>query len=109
MKNVTWVLAAALALAPGCKKKGDDCAKAIDHSMELSKADMQKMPGMNDAMLGKMRDIGVEHCRADRWPDDAVKCMLDAKTEQDAQACYGRLSKDQQQKMNQAAGSAAAP
>ena len=104
MNKISFVLAAALALAAGgCKKKGDDCARAIDHSMELAKADMQKMPGMDDKTMARMHDLGVERCRADQWPAEAIRCMQDAKTEADAQACYGKLSAEQQQKMNQAA------
>jgi len=99
MKKILFVL---LALAAGCKKKGGDCTAAIDHSMELSKADMSKMPGMDDKMMGKLKDVAVSHCKDDKWPAEALKCMTDAKTESDAQACYGKLSQDQQQKMNQA-------
>jgi len=99
MKKILFVL---LALAAGCKKKGGDCTAAIDHSMELSKADMSKMPGMDDKMMAKLKDVAVSHCKDDKWPAEALKCMTDAKTESDAQACYGKLSQDQQQKMNQA-------
>ena len=104
MKNISLVFVAALSLAVvGCKKKGGDCEKAIDHSMELSKADMQKTPGMD---MQKMRDIAVQHCKADKWPDEALKCMTDAKTETDAQACYGKLTHEQQESMNKAAAEA---
>jgi len=101
MKKILFVLLA-LAAAAGCKKKGGDCTAAIDHSMELSKADMSKMPGMDDKMMAKLKDVAVSHCKDDKWPAEALKCMTDAKTESDAQACYGKLSQDQQQKMNQA-------
>src|SRR6185312_1673114 len=94
---------AALSLAAvGCKKGGADCGKAVDHSMELSKAEMQKMPGMDDATLQKLKDIGVQHCKEDKWPDDVVSCMTAAKTEADSQACYGKLTPEQQKKMNHA-------
>lgn len=102
-------VAAALLAAAGCKKKGGDCAQAIDHSMALSKADMSKMPGMDDKALQKMRDIGVQRCREDGWPKEAIDCMNAAKTEADARACYGKLSADQQKKMNQAAMDAMKP
>ncbi|HET9989875.1 MAG TPA: hypothetical protein VFQ65_15190 [Kofleriaceae bacterium] len=102
MKNLSIMFAMALSLAAfGCKK-GGDCAAAIDHSMDLSKADMAKMPGA-DKMMGKMRDLGVQHCKDDKWSDEAVKCMNDAKTQADAQACYGKLSAEQREKMNKAA------
>ena len=104
MKTVSLVFVTALALAAvGCKKTGADCAKAIDTSMELSKADMQKMPGVDDKMLQKMKDIGLQHCKNDKWSDEIRACMSDAKTEAESRACYGKLSHEQQEKMNNAA------
>jgi hypothetical protein len=109
MKNLSVVFVMAMSLAAfGCKKKGADCAAAIDHSMDLSKADMEKMPGGKE-MMGKMRDIGVQHCKEDKWSDEAVKCMNDAKAEADAQTCYGKLTADQRDKMNKAAMAAMQP
>lgn len=103
MKKISFVFVAALAFgAFGCKKGGGDCGKAIDNSMALSKADMQKMPGVDDKMLAKMKDIGLQHCKDDKWSDEAVKCMSDAKAEADARTCYDKLSHDQQEKMNHA-------
>ena len=64
---------------------------------------MEKAPGMDAAMMQKMADLGVQHCKDDKWSADAIKCMNDAKTMTDAQGCYGKLSPDQQKKMNQAA------
>jgi len=102
MSKLSFVLVALLAAA-GCKKGGgDDCATAVNHSMELSK-DMMKKMGNDDAMLGKMRDLGVQHCKDDKWPAEATKCMIDAKDVSEAQGCYGKLSADQQEKMNKAA------
>jgi hypothetical protein len=110
MKKISFVFAAALAFAAtGCKKKGADCGQAIANSMELSKADMAKMPGVDDKMMAKMRDLGVEHCTADKWSDDAIKCMSDAKTMADAQGCYGKLSAEQRDKMNKAAAAMMTP
>lgn len=113
MKKMALVLFAALTLATvGCKKKGTgggaDCAQAINHSMELSKAEMQKM-GTDDATMKKMVDVGIQRCTEDKWPDAALKCMVDAKTMSDAQACYGKLSQEQQEKMNKAAMELATP
>jgi hypothetical protein len=95
----TLALVAALSLA-GCKKNGPDCAKAIDKSMELSKAEMQ---GVDGKMIQKMKDVGVQHCRDDNWPAEVLDCMSDATTMTASQACYGMLSPEQQQKMNRAA------
>jgi hypothetical protein len=103
MKTITIAFAAALSIAAlGCKKSGADCDKAIDHSMEMSKADMQKMPGMDDKIMHKLKDIGVQHCKDDKWSAEITKCMVDAKTETDGQACYSKLSPEQQKKMNDA-------
>jgi hypothetical protein len=109
MKTVSLVFVSAALFGAAACKKGDDCAKAIDHSMELSKATMSKMPGMHDKMMEKMKDIGIERCKQDNWPDEALKCMSDAKTEGDAQGCYGKLSHEQQEKMNKAAMEMAKP
>src|SRR5262249_3630815 len=63
MKTMMFVLVLALV---GCAKKSPDCGKAIDHSMELSK-DMMKKMGVDDAMMQKMKDVGVQHCKDDKW------------------------------------------
>lgn len=106
---------AALSVAAfGCKKKNGDCTKAIANSMEVAKA---SMVGVDKTMLAKMQDLAIKSCQDDKWPDEAIACMTDAKTETTAQACYGKLSAEQQAKMNkaamdlasQAAGSASAP
>jgi hypothetical protein len=104
MTKLSFILVGLLAVA-GCKKKagGADCDAAINHSMELSKAEMSKMPGVDEAMMGKMKDVGIQHCKDDKWSAEATKCMIDAKTMGDAQACYGKLTQDQRDKMNKAA------
>ena len=103
MKKTSFMFVAALAIAAvGCKKSGPDCTKAIDNSMAVSKADMEKM-GVDAKTLQKMTELGLQHCKDDKWPDDAIKCMAEAKAEADARGCYGKLSHEQQEKMNQAA------
>jgi hypothetical protein len=106
MTKLSFILVGVLAVGgAGCKKKagGADCDQAINHSMELSKAEMSKMPGVDEAMMGKMKDVGIQHCKDDKWSAEATKCMIDAKTMGDAQACYGKLTQDQRDKMNKAA------
>jgi hypothetical protein len=104
MNKITFVLAAALSVAAfGCKKKsGADCGKAITNSMAVSKADMSKMPGVDDKMMAKMTEIGMQRCKEDKWADDVVRCMSDAKTQVDAQACYGKMTAEQRAKMEKA-------
>lgn len=110
MNKLSLVFIAGLSIAAfGCKKKGGaDCDRAINHSMDLSKADMQKM-GVDTKILQRMKDLGVQHCKDDKWPDDAVKCMSEAKTETEAQRCYDKLSKAQQDKMYAAAAALSPP
>ena len=70
--------------------------------MEISKAEMTKMPGVDDAMLAKMHDLAVKHCTDDKWPDDVIKCMVGAKAQAEAQGCYSKLTPEQQDAMNKA-------
>src|SRR4051812_42987633 len=104
MTKISFLFVAALSLAAfGCKKKGGgDCDKAIAKSMEVSKADMQKM-GVDDKMMAKMSDLAVKHCKDDKWSDEALACMTNAKSETEAQGCYDKLTPDQREKMNKAA------
>jgi hypothetical protein len=104
MHKIPLVFVAALSLATfGCKKKGGgDCDKAIAKSMDVSKADMQKM-GVDDKMMAKMSELGIKHCKDDKWSDDAIACMTNAKSETEAQGCYDKLTADQRDKMNKAA------
>lgn len=128
MKRISILLALTAALTVvGCKKKkaedtagsgsapavvatsGATCAEAINHSMELSKDDMAKMPGFDAKMIDKMRELGTKRCDEDKWSGDALKCMVDAKTMADSQGCYGKLTPEQQEKMNKAAMELATP
>ncbi len=110
MTKLSIMIVSALALAAfGCKKKGGDCAAAINHSMELSKEAMSKMPGNDDKLMKQMAEIGIQHCNDDKWPAEAITCMTDAKAMADAQACYGKLSADQRDKMQRAAMAAMTP
>jgi hypothetical protein len=112
--SIACFVALSLAAAAGCKKGGGECDKAIAHSLEVSKATMPS----DEKVLTKLRDLGAQHCKDDKWGGEAIQCMIDAKTETDAQACYAKLSSEQQGKLNKAAmemmtppsgGSAAAP
>ncbi|HUS27296.1 MAG TPA: hypothetical protein VMZ53_02275 [Kofleriaceae bacterium] len=105
MKKLSLVLLAVLSLAAiGCKSKAGagDCGAAVNHSMDLSKADMKKM-GTDDKTMAKMVEVGVTRCKEDKWSADAIKCMTNAATMSDAQGCYSKLTADQQKKMNEAA------
>ncbi|HEV7554149.1 MAG TPA: hypothetical protein VGO00_01775 [Kofleriaceae bacterium] len=102
MKKMSIMFVAALALAAGgCSKKGGaDCSKAIANGMEVGKA---TLPTSDEKMMTKLREVGVKRCHEDKWSDDVIKCMIDAKTEAEGQSCYGKLTPEQQSKMNNAA------
>jgi hypothetical protein len=126
MKKILFV-AALTFVAVGCKKKNDKgegagsasaapvaaagatCTQAIDNSMALSKDDMAKMPGFTPELADKMKALGISRCESDKWSPEAIKCMADAKAMPDSQACYDKLTQDQQDKMNKAAGELLTP
>jgi hypothetical protein len=103
MKLSPLFVAALSIAAAGCKKKAaaPDCAAAIAHSMDLSKDTMAKQ-GLDSAAMQKLVDIGITRCKEDKWSAEAVSCMNKALTINDAQACYGKLTKEQQDAMGKA-------
>jgi hypothetical protein len=107
MTKTSIVFAAALSLAAfGCKKKGGDCTAAIANSMEVAKA---SMAGVDKTMVAKMHDLAIKSCQDDKWSDEVISCMTDAKSEPAAKGCYSKLTADQQAKMNKAAMDLASP
>lgn len=103
MKLSPLFVAALSIAAAGCKKKAaaPDCAAAIAHSMDLSKDTMAKQ-GLDAATMQKLTEIGITRCKEDKWSAEAVSCMNKALTINDAQACYGKLTKEQQDAMGKA-------
>ena len=110
--KTSLLFAAVIAVAAvGCKKKDSaatstgsvDCKAAIDKSMALSKTEMEKQPGGDPAMLQQLADLGMKKCTEDKWSPDAIKCMVDATRMAESQACYNKLTKEQQESMNKAA------
>ena len=100
--DTTMVGSAAAGSATAVASGGGDCTKAIANSMAVSKAKL----GVDDTTAQKMTDLAVKHCTDDKWGPDATKCMTDAKTITEAQACYGKLTPDQMKTMNMAAQAA---
>ncbi|HEY0253020.1 MAG TPA: hypothetical protein VGC41_15900 [Kofleriaceae bacterium] len=109
MQKISNVLAAALSLASfSCAKKSaetqtsdkshpvPECGRAIDNGAELQKA---HMAGVDDKMKGKMKDVALSHCKDDKWSDDVLQCMTEAKSDTDFKACQGRLTADQKDSM----------
>ena len=97
LKNISIVFVAAVSLAAsGCSKKAADCGKAVDKGAELQKA---HMAGMDEALKGKMKDVALSHCKDDKWPDDVLQCMTEAKADTDFKACQSKLTPEQKDSM----------
>jgi hypothetical protein len=109
MKKISIVFVATLSLAAfsGCKKKGD-CASTIkssvDRMMAQDKAKEKDMPAdmkkkmdeMANEMASKMEAAMTKACVDDKWSADALKCINDAKTEDDFDKCESKLTPEQQ-------------
>ncbi len=97
MKNISILLVAAGSLAAfGCTKKGADCGKAVDKGMEVQKAHLSSM---DDTMKGKMKDVALSHCKDDKWSDDVLQCMSEAKADTDFKICQAKLTPEQEGRM----------
>jgi hypothetical protein len=110
MKKFSIVLASVLALSAlgGCKKKGGDCAATINGMMDRMSADAMKddkakmtpeMKKMADEMMKKMSEPMIKACSDDKWSAEALKCMDDAKAEDDGKKCEKMLTPEQSKHM----------
>ena len=97
IKKISIVFVAAVSLAAfGCTKKGANCGNAVDEGMEVQKAHLS---GMDDAMKGKMKDVALSHCKDDKWSDDVLQCMSEAKADTDFKICQAKLTPEQEGSM----------
>lgn len=89
-------------LLVGCGgKKGADCEKAVNNLIDVTKPDLLKsMPGVDDATVAKMKNMGVARCKEDKWSDDAVKCLAQASASGDVQTCQSKMPSDLVQKFS---------
>ncbi len=101
MKKILIVIVAAHSLAAfGCTNKRADCGKAVDNGTEVQKADLPT--GIDDKKKGKMKDLAMSHCKDDKWADDVLQCMSEAKTGTDFKSCQSRLTPEQKGSMQNA-------
>ena len=116
----TFVLAAALSLtAFGCKKKGGaDCDSAVSNAIDRSMAEEMKAGGdmppemkkqaeeMMKAVVPKIKSAMIKSCKDDKWSDEVLKCMNDAKTKADFDGCENKLTPQQKSNAEKAAAEA---
>jgi hypothetical protein len=87
--------------APATGVAALECGAAIDHALNLEKDAMKKeMPAMSDADFTKLRDAAVQLCKDDKWPDVALHCFADGKTEAEVDKCDEKLPPDLKEKFN---------
>ena len=103
MKKMMIVAALLAASAAGCKKKGD-CKTTIqgvvDRMMKQEGGDKMKdmppeMKKQMDAMMSKMVDVMTKRCVDDKWSADVLKCLNDAKSEDELKKCDDKLTPEQ--------------
>ena len=107
----TLLVAAALALS-GCGKKGSeakgDCATSVANAVSLSAEEFKKQ-GVTDATVAKIRDASVTRCKEDKWTNEILKCLADAKKADDVAKCQQMMSNEQSDNMAKAIAGAMPP
>ena len=100
----TWLVVAALALS-GCGKKGSeakgDCAASVSNAVSLSAEEFKKN-GVTDDTVAKIRESSITRCKEDKWTNEILKCLADAKKADDVSKCQQMMSKEQSDNMAKA-------
>lgn len=95
------LLAAVLALS-GCGKQASeakgDCAASVANAVNLSSEEFKKN-GVTDATQAKIREASVVRCNEDKWSNEVLKCLADAKKADDVSKCQNMMSKEQSDNM----------
>ncbi|HEX4456469.1 MAG TPA: hypothetical protein VIA18_00785 [Polyangia bacterium] len=101
-KRISLALVVGLSVAvSGCAKKGvgADCGKAVANGVEVQKA---HLAAMDEATKDKMKDVALSRCQDDKWSEDVLQCMSEAKADTDFKTCQGKLTPEQHRSMQQA-------
>lgn len=89
----------------GCGKKGDeakgDCTTAVTNAVALSSEEFKKN-GVTDATQTKIRESSITRCKEDKWTNEVLKCLADAKKADDVAKCQNMMSKEQSDNMAKA-------
>jgi hypothetical protein len=98
------LLVAVLGLS-ACGKKGDepkgDCTASVTNAVNLS-AEEYKKSGVTEATVAKIRESSVVRCNEDKWTNEVLKCLADAKQADDVAKCQQMMSKEQNDNMAKA-------
>ncbi|MDQ3338453.1 MAG: hypothetical protein M4D80_25075 [Myxococcota bacterium] len=98
------LLVAVLGLS-ACGKKGDeakgDCGASVANAVNLSAEEFKKQ-GVTDATVAKIRESSVVRCKEDKWTNEVLKCLADAKKADDVAKCQQMMSKEQSDNMAKA-------
>jgi hypothetical protein len=101
-------LVAAFVAAPwlaACKDKqsSPDCASALEHAMQVSRAELA---AMDDATVARIKQASLTRCLEDHWSAEALACVGKARTGGDLGACEGTKTADQRDKLAKAVAAA---
>jgi hypothetical protein len=103
MRNFLLVVAV-LALS-GCGKKADeakgDCTTSVTNAVNLSSEEFKKN-GVTDETQAKIRESSIVRCKEDKWTNEVLKCLADAKQADAVAKCQNMMSKEQSDNMAKA-------
>jgi len=95
----------------GGAKSGDDCGVAVAHMAELQKTGLPK--GMPEAQLKKLEAVVAKtgeaiaaSCREMKWSKEAVTCIKDLKSVDEAKQCDDKFTPEQRKAAEKAAETA---
>lgn len=98
------LLVAVLALS-GCGKKGSeakaDCTASVTNAVSLSSDELKKSGATPDTVT-KIRESSITRCKEDKWSNEILKCLADAKKADDVSKCQAMMSKEQSDNMAKA-------
>jgi hypothetical protein len=98
-------IAFAVMVAAACGGKREaprppaECARVLQHVLDLELGKLTQMPSAMQASLKDAvpayRTALIQSCANDHWPDAAISCLAAAKSADEAQACSTTFTPDQ--------------
>src|SRR5688572_17339082 len=64
-----------------------DCETSVGAAMNVSRADLLKVPGMTSSKLARLTDVIADRCITDAWPDSVRRCLGTAAYKTAVDAC----------------------
>jgi hypothetical protein len=99
------ILLVAVVALSGCGKKASEpkgnCATSVANAMTLSAEEFKKT-GVTEPTQVKIREASVLRCNEDKWSNEVLKCLADAKKADDVSKCQQMMSKEQSDNMSKA-------